>query len=110
MSRWTSLATVLLAACTTNDYVAPPGGGGSLPPPSNLFYEVTSGGPATIPVATLLGWDQVNDGSVNVWNVYSREQHDGSVPAARHHHVEQLPRPGRAGTPVLRDGRGLQRL
>ena len=71
MSRWTSLATVLLAACTTNDYVAPPGGG-SLPPPSNLFYEVTSGGPATIPVATLLEWDQVNDGSVNVWNVYSR--------------------------------------
>ena len=78
MSRWTSLATVLLAACTTNDYVAPPGGGGSLTPPSNLFYEVTSGGPATIPVATLLGWDQVNDGSVNVWNVYSRSNTTGA--------------------------------
>ena len=40
--------------------------------PSNLFYEVTSGGPATVPVATLLEWDQVNDGSVSAWNVYSR--------------------------------------
>jgi hypothetical protein len=69
MSRWPSLALVLLAACTTYDYVAP---GGSLPPPTNLFYEVTSGGPATIPVATLLEWDQVNDGSVSAWNVYSR--------------------------------------
>ncbi len=71
MPRWPSLAIVLLAACSTYDYVAP-GGGGSLAPPSNLFYEVTSGGPGTIPVATLLEWDQVNDGSVNVWNVYSR--------------------------------------
>ncbi len=69
MSRWPSLALVLLAACSTYDYVAP---GGSLPPPSNLFYEVTSGGPATVPVATLLEWDQVNDGSVSAWNVYSR--------------------------------------
>jgi hypothetical protein len=37
-----------------------------------LFYDVTSGGPGTIPVATLLEWDQVNDGSVSAWNVYSR--------------------------------------
>jgi len=69
MSRWPLLALVLLAACTTYDLAAP---GGSLLPPTNLFYEVTSGGPATIPVATLLEWDQVNDGSVSAWNVYSR--------------------------------------
>jgi len=69
MSRWPSFALVLLAACNSYDYVAP---GGSLPPPSNLFYEVTSGGPGTVPVATLLEWDQVNDGSVSAWNVYSR--------------------------------------
>jgi hypothetical protein len=71
MSRWSTLAMALLAACSSNDYVGPPGGGSVLPP-SNLFYEVTSGGPGTIPVATLLEWDQVNDGSVSAWNVYSR--------------------------------------
>jgi hypothetical protein len=70
MSRRLSLVLVLLAACTTTNVVAP--GGGTLPPPTNLFYDVTSGGPATIPVATLLEWDPVTDGSVNVWNVYSR--------------------------------------
>ena len=70
MPRRLSLALLLLAACTTNNVVAP--GGGALPPPTNLFYDVTSGGPATVPVATLLEWDQVTDGSVNVWNIYSR--------------------------------------
>ena len=70
MPRRLSLALLLLAACTSTNVVAP--GGGTLPPPSNLFYDVTSGGPGTIPVATLLEWDQVTDGSVNVWNIYSR--------------------------------------
>lgn len=69
MPRWSMSALLLLGACTTYDNVAPIG---PLLPPSNLFYEVTSGGPGTIPVATLLEWDQVNDGSVNTWNVYSR--------------------------------------
>ncbi len=69
MPRWSLSALLLVGACTTYDNVAPVG---PLPPPSNLFYEVTSGGPGTIPVATLLEWDQVNDGSVNTWNVYSR--------------------------------------
>lgn len=71
MSRWSPFALVLLAACGTNDYVGPPVDGGSLPPPTGLFYEVTSGGPATIPVATLLEWDPVSY-DVAGWNVYSR--------------------------------------
>ena len=69
MPRRLPLVLLLLAACTTYNTVAP---GGALPPPTNLFYDVTSGGPATIPVATLLEWDLVDDGSISAWNIYSR--------------------------------------
>lgn len=72
-SRWsTSILALVLVACTTDDGYIPGPGTGNLPPPTNLFYEVTPGGPGNVPVATLLSWDLYDDPALAAFNVYSR--------------------------------------
>lgn len=72
-----SLLSISAAACTTDGYG--PGGGSSLvDPPQNVRYSVTSGGPASGPVATLLEWDPDNNPSLAAYNIYSRPTTNGS--------------------------------
>ncbi len=77
MRRWSLvLPAVLLAACSTVESNGP--GGGVLPAPSGLSYQVTSGGPGSAPVATLLRWNDNTDPRLASWNVYSRATTSGA--------------------------------
>lgn len=68
-----SFALIALAAAACTEGLAPPdGGSGLVDPPQNLRYTVTSGGPESGPVATLLEWDPQSNPSLAAYNIYSR--------------------------------------
>lgn len=69
---WSFALLALAAAACTSDGVGPGGGSTLVDPPQNLRYTVTSGGPETTPVATLLEWDPQSNPNLAAYNVYSR--------------------------------------
>jgi hypothetical protein len=63
-----AMAAIVASACT--DYVTGPGA--TPPAPTNLSYQLQPSGDPQAPTGLLLRWTAITDGSVAVYNVYSR--------------------------------------
>src|SRR5882724_2995566 len=73
------VSLVLLAAVACQPSVIDPGGGGGAPStPANLSYELEPSGDPNRPLGILLFWDDVTDGNLASYRVYSRASTSGS--------------------------------